>query len=98
LTKPTQNLQLDGLIARLPNCGNRDLIDSVAVDFCYINSKNARKRLVKTLLGVHRQRVDLLPYYSRLIATLNVYFSDIGEMVLAAVSIKIHIYNHNEIY
>ncbi|KAI8891377.1 ARM repeat-containing protein [Backusella circina FSU 941] len=84
--KPTQNLQLDGLLARLPNCGNRDLVDSVAVDFCFINSKNSRKRLVKTLLGVHRQRVDLLPYYSRLIATLNVYFSDIGEMVLAALT------------
>ena len=84
--KPTtQNIQLDGLFARLPTCGNRDLIDSVAVDFCYMNSKNARKRLVKTLLGVQRQRTDLLPYYSRLIATLNNYFSDIGEMVLAAV-------------
>ncbi|KAG2202111.1 hypothetical protein INT47_008083 [Mucor saturninus] len=83
--KPTtQNVQLDGLFARLPTCGNRDLIDSVAVDFCYMNNKNARKRLVKTLLNVQRQRVDLLPYYSRLIATLNVYFSDIGEMVLAA--------------
>jgi regulator of nonsense transcripts 2 len=83
--KPTtQNVQLDSLFARLPTCGNRDLIDSVAVDFCYMNNKNARKRLVKTLLSVPRQRVDLLPYYSRLIATLNTYFPDIGEMILAA--------------
>lgn len=85
--KPTtQNIQLDGLLARLPTCGNRDLIDSVAVDFCYMNNKNARKRLVKTLLNVQRQRLDLLPYYSRLIATLNVYFSDIGEMAIAALT------------
>lgn len=82
----TQNVQLDSLFARLPTCGNRDLIDSVAVDFCYMNNKNARKRLVKTLLGVQRQRVDLLPYYSRLIATLNTYFPDVGEMVLAALT------------
>ncbi|KAI9361822.1 armadillo-type protein, partial [Pilaira anomala] len=81
-----QNVQLEGLFARLPTCGNRDLIDSVAVDFCYMNNKNARKKLVKTLLHVPRQRVDLLPYYSRLIATLNVYFPDIGEMVLAALT------------
>lgn len=86
-SKPTtQNVQLDGLFARLPTCGNRDLIDSVAVDFCYMNNKNARKRLAKTLLSVQRQRVDLLPYYSRLIATLNNYFPDIGEMVLAALT------------
>ncbi|KAG2228461.1 hypothetical protein INT48_003160, partial [Thamnidium elegans] len=82
----TQNVQLEGLFARLPTCGNRDLIDSIAVDFCYMNNKVARKKLVKTLLNVQRQRVDLLPYYSRLIATLNVYFPDIGEMALAALT------------
>lgn len=82
--KPTA--QLEGLLARLPTCGNRDLIDSVAVDFCYMNNRNARKRLVKTLVSVQRQRLDLLPYYSRLIATLNQYFPDIGEMALAALT------------
>lgn len=45
--KPTQLAQLDALIARLPTLGNRDLIDAAAVEFCYINSKAARKRLVK---------------------------------------------------
>lgn len=63
--------------------GNRDTIDSVAVDFCYINSKATRKRLVKALLNVPRQRVDLLPYYSRLIAILSQYFPDISEAVLS---------------
>ncbi|KAI9499281.1 armadillo-type protein [Zychaea mexicana] len=81
---PSQLAQLDGLIARLSTLGNRDLIDSAAVEFCYFNSKNARKRLVKALLNVPRQRVDLLPYYSRLIAILGQYFSDISETVLAA--------------
>ncbi|KAG2224950.1 hypothetical protein INT45_000071 [Circinella minor] len=81
---PSQLAQLDGLIARLPTLGNRDLIDSAAVEFCYMNSKNARKRLVKALLNVPRQRVDLLPYYSRLIAILSQYYPDISETVLAA--------------
>lgn len=84
--KPTQNAQLEGFIARLPNCANRDLIDAAAVDFCYMNNKNARNKLVKALLKVQRQRLDLLPYYARFIATLNVYFSDIGETIIAAVS------------
>ncbi|KAG0740844.1 hypothetical protein G6F23_008004 [Rhizopus arrhizus] len=84
--KPTQNAQLEGFIARLPNCANRDLIDAAAVDFCYMNNKNARNKLVKALLKVQRQRLDLLPYYARFIATLNVYFSDIGETIIAALT------------
>ncbi|KAI8142032.1 armadillo-type protein [Fennellomyces sp. T-0311] len=80
----SQLAQVDALIARLPTLGNRDLIDNAAVEFCYMNSKNARKRLVKALLNVPRQRVDLLPYYSRMIATLGRYYSDIVEAVLAA--------------
>lgn len=84
--KPKQNAQLEGFFARLPNCGNRDLIDAAAVDFCYMNNKNARNKLVKVLLKVQRQRLDLLPYYARLIATLNTYFPDIGETVIAALT------------
>jgi regulator of nonsense transcripts 2 len=79
-------LQLDALLARLPTLNNRDMIDSVAVEFCYLNSKSARKKLIKTLVSVPRTRVDLLPYYARLIATLSPYFPDVGETVLAAVS------------
>ncbi|KAG2176994.1 hypothetical protein INT43_007648 [Umbelopsis isabellina] len=82
--KSTQTLQLDGLLARLPTLNNRDMIDSVAVEFCYLNSKSARKRLIKTLVSVPRTRVDLLPYYARLVATLNPYFPEVGETVLAA--------------
>ncbi|CAO3671679.1 unnamed protein product [Umbelopsis ramanniana] len=81
--KSTQMVQLDALLARLPTLNNRDMIDSVAVEYCYLNSKSARKRLIKTLLSVPRTRVDLLPYYARLIATLNPYYPDIGEAILA---------------
>ncbi|KAI8377492.1 armadillo-type protein [Radiomyces spectabilis] len=84
--KPTQLAQLDALLARLPTLGNRDLIDSAAVEFCYLNSKAARKRLIKAVLSVPRQRVDLLPYYSRLIAILNQYYPDVGDTVLAALT------------
>ncbi|KAH8549365.1 armadillo-type protein [Umbelopsis sp. PMI_123] len=82
--KSTQMVQLEALLARLPTLNNRDMIDSVAVEFCYLNSKSARKRLIKTLLSVPRTRVDLLPYYARLIATLNPYYPDIGDTILAA--------------
>jgi regulator of nonsense transcripts 2 len=45
--KSTQMVQLEALLARLPTLNNRDMIDSVAVEFCYLNSKSARKRLIK---------------------------------------------------
>jgi len=41
---------LEELLQRLPSCVNRDLIDKAAIDFCYINTKGNRKKLVKVLL------------------------------------------------
>ena len=38
---------LTALLARLPDCTNRTLIDQAAVEFAFLNSKAARKRLVK---------------------------------------------------
>lgn len=59
--KPSQLAQLDALLTRLPTLGNRDLIDSAAVEFSYLNSKVARKRLVKvqffSILTLSRYRL-----------------------------------------
>lgn len=98
---------LTTLLARLPDCTNRSLIDSAAVEFAFLNSKAARKRLVKVSLSfaqsfgnpditidismkfltqVPKNRTDLLPHYSRLVATLNKYMPDIGSDLVAFVS------------
>ncbi|KAH8119395.1 transcription factor [Phellopilus nigrolimitatus] len=74
---------LTALLARLPDCTNRSLIDSAAVEFAFLNSKAARKRLVKFLTQVPKNRVDLLPHYSRFVATLNKYMPDIGAELVA---------------
>ena len=76
---------LDALFSRMLHALNREAIDQIAVDFAYLNSKGARKKLVQALLGVPRLRHDLLPYYSRLIATLSKYFPDIKTMVIETV-------------
>ncbi|KAG0239165.1 hypothetical protein BGW41_007856 [Actinomortierella wolfii] len=76
--------QLDALLAKLPNMCNRDMIDQAAVEFCYMNSKTARARLIRTFVQVPRDRHDLLPYYSRLIATLKPYYPDVADEVVAA--------------
>ncbi|KAI0688727.1 transcription factor [Cerioporus squamosus] len=75
---------LTALLVRLPDATNRTLIDQAAVDFAFLNSKAARKRLVKFMTQVPKNRTDLLPHYSRLIAILNPYMPDIGSDIVAA--------------
>lgn len=84
---PAPAAQLAALLARLPDLSNRDAIDKVAVEFTFLNSKAARRRLVKVVTGVPRTRQDLIPYYARLVATLNKYMPDVGSTTVAAVGI-----------
>lgn len=65
---------------KLANCVNRDMIDSAAVDFMtHFNTKFGRRKLIKTLFNVQRTRLDLLPFYARLTATLHPYVPSIGN-------------------
>lgn len=77
--------KVDLLLMRMPESSNRDLIDQIAVDFIFLNSKASRNRLIKKLLDIPRNRQDVLPYYSRLIATLSRYLPDIGKTVVEEV-------------
>lgn len=85
IANKTIGAQVDALLVRLPELTNRDLIDQAAVDFCFVNSKASRNRLLKVLEEVPRGRQDLLPYYSRLVATLNKYMPDIGTNLVSYV-------------
>ncbi|KAM5543259.1 hypothetical protein V8D89_003133 [Ganoderma adspersum] len=75
---------LTALLARLPDATNRSLIDQAAVDFAFLNSKAARKRLVKFMGQVPKNRSDLLPHYARLVAILNRYMPDVGTEIVVA--------------
>ena len=72
----------DELLARLSGCDNRELIDDLALQFCYINSKPARKKLVRALYGVPRTSLNLLPFYARLVASLDTLMKDIAVSLL----------------
>ena len=62
---------LTALLARLPDATNRALIDQAAVDFAFLNSKAARKRLVKVCGSVSRYVLnDMLTH------VITVYESD----------------------
>lgn len=77
-----EGTNLDGLLQRLPGCVSRDLIDQLTVEFCYLNSKSSRKKLVRALFNVPRTSLELLPYYSRMVATLSTCMKDVPSMLL----------------
>nr|XP_006818844.1 PREDICTED: regulator of nonsense transcripts 2-like [Saccoglossus kowalevskii] len=71
---------LEAFLQKLPTCVNREFIDQAAVEFCMnLNTKSNRKKLVKTLFLVPRTRLDLLPFYARLVATLYPCMGDIAR-------------------
>ncbi|TXT09089.1 hypothetical protein VHUM_02563 [Vanrija humicola] len=74
--------RLAALFAQLPEAVNREMVDKLAIEFAFLNSKAARRRLVKFLGSVPKNRTDLLPHYSRFIAILDKYMPDVGSGVL----------------
>jgi regulator of nonsense transcripts 2 len=75
--------QVDALLARLPELTNKDMVDQAAIDFCFLNSKASRNRLVKAVQEIPKGRSDLLPLYSRLVATLSKYMPDISQSLVS---------------
>lgn len=71
--------QVDALLARLPELSTKDAVDQTAMDFCFLNSKASRNRLIKAVQEIPKGRSDLLPLYSRLIATLSKYMPDVSQ-------------------
>lgn len=77
IANKTVGAQVDALLARLPDLTSKDLIDQAAIDFCFLNSKASRNRLIKMVQEIPKGRSDLLPSYSRLVATLGRYMPDV---------------------
>ena len=70
--KQSMNLLMDAFTFSLLSCVNRDMIDKSAINFCTnLNTKNNRNKLVRFLFSVPRSRLDLLPFYARLVKTLE---------------------------
>ena len=91
--KDTPHYKLMVLLEQeLPECSRREQIDEISEKFCtnHGSSKNARKRLSQTLFHVPRARLDLLPYYSRMAATLGRVWPDIGDALLIDLEQQFH--------
>ena len=71
--------QVDAVLAKLPELNTKDAVDTTAIEFCFLNSKASRNRLIKAVQEIPKGRSDLLPLYSRLIATLGKYMPDVSQ-------------------
>jgi regulator of nonsense transcripts 2 len=56
----------------------QDLDDAWCIEFCHLNNRGARRRLVRTLFNVSRTSLELLSHYSRIAAVLSQELPDIG--------------------
>jgi regulator of nonsense transcripts 2 len=79
IANKTIGAQVDAILARLPDLTSKELIDQAAIDFCFLNSKASRNRLIKAVQEIPKGRSDLLPSYSRLVATLGKYMPDVTK-------------------
>ncbi|KAI0396722.1 MIF4G domain-containing protein [Xylariaceae sp. FL0594] len=82
IANKTIGAQVDVLLSRLPELTSKELTDETATEFCFLNSKASRNRLIKALTEVPKGRTDLLPFWSRLVATLGRYMADIPKGVI----------------
>eukprot|EP01129_Flabellula_baltica_P014047 TRINITY_DN6651_c0_g1_i2.p1 TRINITY_DN6651_c0_g1~~TRINITY_DN6651_c0_g1_i2.p1 ORF type:complete len:981 (+),score=204.87 TRINITY_DN6651_c0_g1_i2:24-2945(+) len=81
--KDPSNKKFKKFLATVKNRVNRDLADQYVVKFVKMfNTKPNRKKLTQALLDVPRTRLDMLPPYSRLVATLHPYIPDIGNTMV----------------
>jgi regulator of nonsense transcripts 2 len=78
-TNQSVGAKVDVLLARLTELNGKDAVDAFAYDFCFVNSKASRNRLLRAIQDVPKGRSDLLPLYSRLVATLGKYMLDLSQ-------------------
>ncbi|VDL83871.1 unnamed protein product [Nippostrongylus brasiliensis] len=76
--KVSKRDSLQKFFLNLDHLVNRDTTDQCALDFVSnLNTKGYRKKLVKVLFAVPSSRLDLLPFYARLVASLSPVMPDL---------------------
>lgn len=71
------------ILSRLPTCVSKDLADELALNFCFINTKINRRRLVRGLCDVPRAALQLVPFYARIAAVVGSVFPDVPAGLVA---------------
>ena len=77
---------MHAFLSSLASCVSRDHCDKAAVRFATgLNSNANRTRLVRTLVTVPSNRLDLLPFYARSAASLSPIMPSVSQDVVTAV-------------
>ena len=74
--------EMDVLLGKLLNFATPEMVDEIATEFCRLNSKASRNRMLKSIRVIPKNRLDLIPYFARLVATLAKYMPDIAQGVV----------------
>lgn len=80
----------------LPSCTSKSKCDDFCVKFCFLNSKNARKKLSVALSKIPYGRSDLPAYYARILASLCRIFPEIAEPTLESVKAEMTFLTKNK--
>jgi len=82
-------VQMTPFLENLSSAMNRDLIDKAAIHFVsFLGKKTNKKKLIAHFLNSPRDRLDLLPFYGRFLATINRVMSEVTESVTKELLIK----------
>lgn len=74
--------RIEEVIEKLQYCENKEIVDHVAEEFCYLNSKKNRQTLLERIFEYGYADNGLIPYFSRLIAILSIKMKTFSEMVV----------------
>jgi regulator of nonsense transcripts 2 len=76
----------------LPECHRREQLDELAEKFCtnHGSSRTSRRRLQETLYQIPRSRLDMIPLYARLVATLDRVWPDFGQRIVIQLEQQFH--------
>ncbi|KAK9907680.1 hypothetical protein WJX75_008040 [Coccomyxa subellipsoidea] len=74
--------EVEAVMACLPTLSGLEDCDELAVNFCYVNSKNAHKRMARALFEAPEGAPHLLGFHSRVAASLAQVFPDVAAALL----------------
>ena len=77
--------RMEEIVEKLLCCENKEVVDKVAEEFCYLNSRKNRATLVDKMFEYGYEDNGLIPYFGRLIAILALRMKGFGEQIVGRV-------------
>lgn len=75
-------MNYDQFLSKLNQCISKDVADDLAKEFCYLNSKKNKNKLILDVVEYRYEYALMTPFLCRFIANLSKYFKEIGEALI----------------